>query len=147
MRSVTVVLVLLGCTRSPPPQQHLADPTDHHVVVPIDASPPVDATPPADVAPPIDARTGRVVEVPGRGTCEVDADCVLTAYQEGCCVQACQGYASSALELATRKSKENCAARGNAICPPPSPCRRQTHKVLSAACRADHCVSVEEELP
>ena len=163
---VLVALVLvLGCTKAPPPNPvELAErgtapaspPADavapSDASLPSDASGPSDASVPSDASPidasvPLDASARRVVKVPGRGACKTDAECVLTTFQEGCCVQACQGYASSKLELAARQAKENCAARGPAICPPPSPCRVPTHTVLAAACSAQRCVSVEAVLP
>ena len=140
--ALVALVLVLGCTKAPP-----ANPVELADRGTAPASPPADAVAPSDASVPSDASARRVVKVPGRGTCKTDADCVLTTFQEGCCVQACQGYASSKLELAARQAKENCPARGTAICPPPSPCRIPTHNVLAAACSAHRCVSVEEVLP
>jgi hypothetical protein len=153
---IGVALVgVAGCDRSRPPEAPPA-PSSPAVAdtaaIPHDAAPPPDAASLAalDASQPPDATittTGLQpgwTHAPGRGTCRVDGDCVLTSYQEGCCVGACQAYASSQRDLDARQAKEDCvawAATGQP-CPPPAPCRGRTTKSVAAVCKAGRCTTV-----
>lgn len=93
---------------------------------------------PAESAAPA-ASAGPLLEEPGDGKCRVDTDCVLTTYQEGCCAQGCEPYATSKASLAARQAKENCSARRGQVCPPPAPCPRAKTRATSAVCRSGTC--------
>ena len=100
-----------------------------------------------DAARPVDVDPGPTQEVVGDGRCKTDADCVLSSWQEGCCVQACQDQAVNRRDLAARQAKEDCATDRPEVCPPPAPCPRPTHTVLAARCSRGKCVSVQRKSP
>lgn len=108
----------------------------------------VDAATATDAAVPVDAAPRPRVERQGRGSCRRDDDCVLTTYQEGCCVQGCSAYASSKAALAARQAKEDCAAfrASGEPCPPPAPCRRATEREIEAVCKNGRCYGVYERI-
>ena len=90
--------------------------------------------------------TGATALERGTGSCVTDADCVLSTYQSGCCVQACEPYATNrrALELTIAKERPHCDAFRNSgqPCPPPAPCRLATHDVVAAKCVNRACYRV-----
>lgn len=76
--------------------------------------------------------------VEGRGACEVDDDCVLTSFQEGCCVQACEAYATSREDLEARQAADQCDPPP---CPPPAPCRGPRRSFERAVCAQGTCAA------
>jgi len=158
MRASILAIVLVACTANHKSHQPEggAQPPPSDPALPVDSGPAPDPTPPAagppsaeaeaaSAAPATSGQGGNVEQVPGRGSCTQDADCVLTGYQEGCCTQACHPYATNKDDLAARQAKENCAARTQP-CPPPAPCRRPAHRYLAAKCNAGSCVALREPI-
>jgi len=156
-RVTCAVALLVGCQNSQPAAEKKATPPA--VVAPadvapvsIDAAPPVDAAAPVDAAPAdagVDAATApkKLVERKGEGACKVDADCELSAWQEGCCTAKCEGYAISSQLLAKRKAKENCAGMEKHVCPPPSPCPLPDFLPEKAICKRGICTAVGSSAP
>jgi hypothetical protein len=86
--------------------------------------------------------------VNGVGACKVDADCVLSSYQKGCCTQACAPSAKSKRDLARAQGAEDCAAMNKQPhCPAPAACQPPTYEPVAAVCCAGGCMTVRRLLP
>ena len=143
---------LMACGKRTPAPEPTREPV-------IDATPaPVVDAPLAAVAvdaavdaAPIDATVGDIVETPGTGKCKVDADCELSSYQAGCCVQGCEPYARNKRELEREIAAEQSTCekfrKSGKPCPPPAPCPRQTHNILAAKCVKNSCYTVRQKIP
>lgn len=154
--SVLALGFVVGCGRRTPTPEPTREPlpSDADAAITPDATIPPDAAIPTDAAiaidAPIDAAVGALVETPGTGTCKVDADCELSSYQSGCCVQGCEPYARNKRELQREIAGEQatCDAfrKSGKPCPPPAPCPRRTHEVLAAKCVKKQCYTVTRTL-
>lgn len=147
------MVLVVACSAKPPPEQHGQDAPSSQLrssqIGASEAPATVSAAEPsaaADAATAAASSSAKAEESAGRGSCVHDDDCVLTSYQPGCCVQACEDYASNKADLAALQAKEDCAATRPERCPPPAPCRRPTHRVLAAKCSAGACVAIREPI-
>ena len=145
--------LLMACGKRAPTPEPTREPT-REPVIDTTPAPAVDApAPPIIVDAPIaiDAAAGEITEVPGTGKCKVDADCELSSYQSGCCVQGCEPYARNKRELDREMKAEESTCekfrKSGKPCPPPAPCPRHTHQILAAKCVKNSCYTVMQKLP
>jgi hypothetical protein len=86
--------------------------------------------------------------VNGVGACKVDADCVLSSYQKGCCTQACAPSAKSKKDIARAQAAEDCAEMNKQPhCPAPAACQPPTYEPIAAVCCAGGCMTARRLLP
>lgn len=141
-----VLGTLCACSKPAPPPPPSTPPVPDAAVA--DAGVPDAGVPDAsrpDALPPIHKWV--IDEAEGTGRCKVDADCVLSSWQPGCCTGTCTSYAISKAELAAREKKENCPARRAKPCPPPAPCPRPTHVPVDAFCKDNTCWARRNVVP
>lgn len=153
MRLVVLSALLLACGRGGPTSEPIGERAAPDSISSPVVEAPAEARPTTDAgaeAAPLDPPVGALVETAGTGTCKVDADCELSSYQAGCCVQGCQPYARNrrALEKAIAAEAPACEAfrRSGEPCPPPAPCPRPTHEPIAAKCVERRCYTVLREL-
>lgn len=140
LRPLLALLLVTACSRPSSPGEGAQSAPGPGSLAATDAAPRTAATRPAQR--PTDA--AQAAEPAG---CERDDDCVLTTYQAGCCVQACESYAMDKRRLAAARAKEDCSGQRGEDCPPPAPCPPPTHRVVAARCNAGECVAEREPLP
>jgi hypothetical protein len=146
MRAGVWIVVVIGCSK---PSQPPAAPPPGDTPRVADVQ---DAAPMAEPAPPPapdakEAQAKAYEYADGIGTCQSDADCELSSWQEGCCLATCEGYAISKVELAKRIKKENCPPPGTKLCPPPAPCPADRRFASGVTCRANRCTTRFETMP
>lgn len=149
MVRLVMAMLLVACGKGGPTAEPTREPpgADPRPAPAIEAA--VESPPRADAAP-IEAPAGALVETEGTGACKVDADCTLSTYQAGCCVQGCQPYARNRRDLEEAIAAEAPACetfrRSGEPCPPPAPCPRPTHEPVAAKCVEQRCYTVKREL-